>query len=340
MQALKQKYGLLLFGIIVGASYGVGTRIFFGERATLASITYLFLIPAVLGVVPFVFANDEQVRSYRNIIFIPWITIVTFFVTATLAGMEEFLCLLVLAGPFFLLGTLGAFIVRLIILYRRSKKFLAVMFLPFLMSPVEEAIKSPSDIYTIDSSVVIAASPESVWNNIIEVPMIRDEEFKPGIFNRLGIPRPLSAVVTAKEKGATRIGSFDGGLRFVETLNEFEPKERVSFSIVVDPDSIGPRVFDQHVLNGNYFAFIDAGYDIADAGDGHVRLTLTSRYKLTSKVNFYGKLWGDMILEDFQERLLAVIQARSERDVPGLYSTNEPLPERHEPHKLFSATLR
>ncbi|HMQ02381.1 MAG TPA: hypothetical protein PKD26_00495 [Pyrinomonadaceae bacterium] len=324
MQAFKQKHGLLVLGILIGAAYGVVTRLVFGERATLASITYLFLIPAILGVVPLVFASEYQVRSYRNIIFIPWITIATFFLTTVLVGMEEFLCLLILAGPFFILGTIGALIVRLIILHRRNSKLLAVMVLPFLFSPVEEAISSPSEIYKVESSVMIAASPERVWANIVEVPMIRDDEFSPGVFNHLGVPRPLSAEISAKEKGATRIGSFDGGLRFVETLIEFEPNERVSFSIVVDPDSVGPRVFDQHVLNGDYFAFIDAGYDIADAGDGHVRLTLTSRYQLTSKVNFYGKFWGDMILRDFQDRLLDVVRARSEQRLSRSFTFPDP----------------
>lgn len=313
MSKIKQKYGLLILGVLIGIAYGIVTRVVFGERATLASITYLFLIPVILGIVPLVFANEVQIRSYRNIIFIPWITIATFFLTTVLVGMEEFLCLLVLAGPFFILGTIGALIVRLIILHRRSNnKTLAVMILPFLLSPMEEAIKSPSELYKVESEVVIAASPGTVWNNIVEVPPIREDEFTPGIFNRLGIPRPLSAVVSAKEKGATRIGSFDGGLRFVETLSDFKPHERVSFSIVVDPASVSPRVFDQHVLNGNYFTFVEAAYELSPTSTGEVRLKLSSSYRLTSKVNFYGKFWGDMILKDFQDRLLTVIENRCE----------------------------
>ncbi len=313
MSKIKQKYGLLILGVLIGIAYGIVTRVVFGERATLASITYLFLIPVILGIVPLVFANEVQIRSYRNIIFIPWITIATFFLTTVLVGMEEFLCLLVLAGPFFILGTIGALIVRLIILHRRSNnKTLAVMILPFLLSPMEEAIKSPSELYKVESEVVIAASPGTVWNNIVEVPPIREDEFTPGIFNRLGIPRPLSAEVSAKEKGATRIGSFDGGLRFVETLSDFKPHERVSFSIVVDPASVSPRVFDQHVLNGNYFTFVEAAYELSPTSTGEVRLKLSSSYRLTSKVNFYGKFWGDMILKDFQDRLLTVIENRCE----------------------------
>ncbi|MBK9155266.1 MAG: hypothetical protein IPM25_13785 [Chloracidobacterium sp.] len=312
MRTIVQKWGLLAIGILIGAAYGVVTRLVFGETATMASITYLFLIPAVLGVIPLVFASNDQIRSYRNIIFIPWLTILTFFVTAMLTGLEEVLCLLVLAAPFFVLATVAALIVRLVMIHKSRNKLMAFAALPFLIAPVEELVKSPSETYTVESEIVIAASPDVIWGNIVEVPEIGDDEYNPGIFNRLGIPRPLYAEVTAKEKGATRFGNFQGGLRFVETLTEFEPNRHVAFTTIVDPHTIGPRVFDQHVLTGNYFNFVDAAYRLADAGDGRVRLTLATNYRLTSKVNFYGKFWGDIILEDFQDRLLAVIKKRCE----------------------------
>lgn len=302
----------MIIGVFVGIVYGVVTRVVFGETATLASITYLFLIPTILGIIPLIFAGDEQLRSYRNIIFIPWITIATFFLTTVLAGLEEFLCLLVLAGPFFILGTVGALIVRLLLLHREKNKFMALMALPFLIIPAEEAINSPSEIYSVSNEVIIAAPPAKVWGNIVNVPTINESEFDKGFFNYIGIPRPLSAEVDKQEIGGTRIGNFEGGLRFVETLNTYEPNEKVSFSIVVDPASVSPRVFDQHVLNGNYFSFIDASYEIKDVESGQAVLTLTSRYRLRSKVNFYGKWWGDLILGDFQQRLLNVIRNRSE----------------------------
>lgn len=312
MKKIKEKYGLLLIGVLIGIIYGVVTRVVFGERATLASITYLFLIPTILGIIPMIFANDDQLRSYRNIIFIPWVTTATFFLTTLLVGLEEFLCLLVLAAPFFILGTIGAFIVRLVMLHRQKNKFMAIIFLPFLLSPFEEAIKSPSEIYTVSDEIVINASREDVWKNIINVADINKDEFTPGFFNYIGIPRPLNAVVDKQEVGGTRIGNFDGGLKFVEKLTVFEPNERVSFSIDVDPASVSSRVFDQHVLNGNYFSFIDATYDVIDDGGEQTRLRLTSRYRLTSKVNFYGKWWGEQILGDFQERLLSVMKKRAE----------------------------
>lgn len=308
-----KKYGLLIVGVLLGAAYGIVTRIVFGQRATMASITYLFVIPVILGIVPLLFAKDSQLRSYRNIIFIPWVTIIAFFVTALAVGLEEVICLLVLASPLFVLATIGAFIVRLIMINRQDKKkLLSVMILPFLLSPAEEAIKSPSEIYNVQTSVIVNAQPREIWENVVRVKEIERSEFTPGIFYYLGIPRPLRADADDIVVGGSRVGHFDGGLRFVETFQSVEQDKRAVFTIEVDPNSISDRVFDQHVLNGNYFKFIDAAYDIEPLSKTSAKVTLSSRYRLTSKVNFYGNFWGELILDDFQGRLLEVVKTRSE----------------------------
>lgn len=315
MTRLRQKYGLLIIGNVIGIGYGLLTRFTFGEKATLASITYLFIIPTILGIVPLMFADNEQLKSYKNIIFIPWVTVGTFFLTMFLIGLEEFICLLILAGPFFILGTIGAFIYRLVQINKQKSKgkLLTLLLIPFLFSPIEELIKSPSLTFKIDSEVVISAPPKTIWDNIVEVNIIRGTEYTPGFFNKIGIPRPLNATVDEKRIGGQRIGNFEGGLRFVETITQYDPSKVVSFDIKVDPKSVRPNVFDQHVLNGNYFTFVNATYEITPLPNGQMNLKLSSSYQLTSKINLYGKFWGDIILKDFQDRLLKVIENRSER---------------------------
>jgi len=261
------------------------------------------------------FADNEQLKSYKNIIFIPWLTVATFFLTMFLIGLEEFICLLILAGPFFTLGTIGAFIYRLIQINKQKSKgkFLSLLIIPFLLSPVEELVKSPSSTFQIESEVVISSTAETIWDNIVEVSTIQGTEYTPGLFNKIGIPRPLNATVDEKRVGGHRVGNFEGGLRFIETITRYEANRVVSFDIKVDPKSVRPNVFDQHVLNGNYFTFVNATYEITPLPNGQVNLKLSSSYQLTSKINLYGKFWGDIILKDFQDRLLKVIEKRSER---------------------------
>lgn len=314
MTRLKQKYGLLIIGIALGIAYGVVTRLVFGQKATLASVTYLFIIPTILGIIPLMFADNDKLKSYRNIIFVPWLTVATFFLTMLLFGIEDFICLLVLAAPFFILGTIGALIYRLVQINKKKhkEKLLTLVLLPFLFAPIEEYIKSPSDTFSIKSEVIINASPEKIWNNIVEVKTIDQKEYNSGFFNSIGIPRPINATVDKKEIGGQRIGNFEGGLKFIETINEYEKNRKVSFDIKIDPTTVRPKVFDQHVLNGNYFTFVDATYELTELKNGQVKLTLSSSYQLTSTINFYGEFWGNIILADFQDRLLNVIENRCE----------------------------
>src|SRR5690606_907021 len=144
MTRLKQKYGLLIIGIALGIAYGLVTRLVFGQKATLASVTYLFIIPTILGIIPLMFADNDKLKSYKNIIFIPWLTVTTFFLTMFLFGIEDFICLLVLAAPFFILGTIGALIYRIVQINKQKSKgkLLTLVLLPFLFDSIEEYIKS------------------------------------------------------------------------------------------------------------------------------------------------------------------------------------------------------
>lgn len=312
MSRLKQKYGLLIIGIILGIAYGLVTRLVFGQKATLASVTYLFIIPTILGIIPLMFADNDKLKSYINIIFIPWLTIATFFLTMILFGIEDFICLLVIAAPFFILGTIGALIYRVVQInkQKRKGKLLTLVLLPFLSAPVEEFIKSPSEIYNVKSEVFIDATPEKIWNNIVEVQTIDMKEYNSGFFNSIGIPRPIRATVDHKALGGRRIGNFEGGLMFIETITEYDENKKVSLNIKIDPSTVRQKVFDQHVLNGNYFNFVNATYELTELKNGQVKLSLSSSYQLTSTINFYGKFWGDIILTDFQDRLLNVIESR------------------------------
>jgi len=244
------------------------------------------------------FVDNEQLKSYKNIIFIPWLTVVTFFVTMFLLGLEDFICLLILAAPFFILGTIGAFIYRVVQINKRKSKgkLMTLLLVPFLLAPLEELIKSPSLTFKIESEVTISATPETIWENIVEVRTIQKSEYSAGFFNKIGIPRPISATVDKKGLNGQRTGNFEGGLKFIENITKYEPPKMVSFNIKVDPESIRENVFDQHVLNGNYFNFVDASYELIALPNGQVKLRLSSSYQMTSKINLYGKFWGDIIL--------------------------------------------
>jgi hypothetical protein len=315
MTRFAQRHKLLLIGIIVGASYGLVVRIVLGLEDAIASVTFFFLVPVILGIIPLLFSNNEKLTWYRNLIFIPWLTVIAFFVAAFVFRLEDIACLLVFAAPFLILASIGAFIFMVVQINRNKNKgkLMTLILLPFMLSPIEKYIESPTQINTIESEIIISATSEKIWDHIVAVDSIKQSEYCSGFFNTIGIPRPIAATVDRRGSGGHRTGYFEGGLKFNETIERYETGKTISFDIAIEPGSVRKVIFDQHVLRGNYFSFVNATYELVPLSEGKVKLKLSSSYRLTSKINFYGKFWGDIILKDFQDRLLQVIQSRCEK---------------------------
>ena len=314
MKNFLKKHKILIISVLISATYGLVARLGFGLFHKMNSISYLVVIPIIMGAIPQLIKTSVKRKAYLDLLFIPWISVLTFFVITYAFKLEGFICLLILALPFIVLGTLIAFIVRIFKInsaQRKKKTLISFLLFPAFLSPMEDYIPSPSKDYTVRNEIEILASKQMIWNHIIEVDQIDEKEYNSGVFQYLGIPRPIQASVSYKGVGATRIGEFSGGLKFVEIIETFKPLEEAEFSIQLDEKSLRKIAFDHHVLNGNYFHFNTAKYLIKSREGKHF-LSLESSYYLRSKLNFYGAFWGNWMLEDFQGRLLSVIKNRCE----------------------------
>jgi hypothetical protein len=314
MLRFKSKSGPLIVGILLGVGYGVFTRLVFGEYGVLNSFGYFIGVPAVLGVLPLIFIDDEQIKHTSLILFTPLLTIAGIFSIFFLAHVEDAICLLIFSLPFIMLSLFGALIYQQVRLRRAQKhaRVLSILLLPLIVAPIESEISSPVNTYSVESEIITFAKPELIWSNIVRVPKIAFSEYSPGFFNKAGVPRPLEAELSFDGIGAVRHGHFDEGLTFVEKIKEWQPPTKVAFGIEVDPRTIPDQIIAQHILKGNYFKFLDAAYRIDSLSLTTTRLRLTSRYTLTSKLNFYESFWANWILSDFQDRLLKVLKARCE----------------------------
>lgn len=304
---------VFIISILIAAVYGLVARIGFGAFNQMNSFSYLFVVPAVMGAIPHFVKSDEKRKVFMDWILIPWLSVLVFFFLTMMFKLEGFICLVILAAPFMMFGTLIGLIVRLIQINKKNKNklMISIMLIPAIFNPIENMMVSPSKDYEVRNEVVIDASKEVIWSNIIQVDEIKAEEYNSGAFQYLGIPRPIKATVSYSGQGAERIGYFSGGLKFVEVIETFEPLKKAEFSIKLDEGSLRNVAFDHHVLNGNYFHFNTATYKIEER-NGQLILSLTSSYFLKSKLNFYGAFWGGWMLDDFQARLLEVIKNRCE----------------------------
>ena len=130
----------------------------------------------------------------------------------------------------------------------------------------------------------------------------------------IGFPRPLEAKLVGDGVGAVRYATFEKGVLFIETINEWDSPHRLSFSIRADTEHIPPTTFDEHVIiGGKYFDVLTGTYWIEKIGDNNVILHLSSSQRLSTRFNFYSHLWTDYLMADLQNYILGIIKKRCEQ---------------------------
>lgn len=308
------------YGVLVAALYGLVIRLIFGlalfaKMFDLFSITFLWITPILIGCIPFLYAPRKKLENWSYRMTMPALAVTVFFIFLFIVRLEDLICMIILLVPYVVVAMVSGVIIGSIVMKIKDRKGIVYSFalLPFLTSTIEKQLDTPSRDYSIVSTLIVKASPEVIWANIIRVDSIHENEYKRGFFNFAGIPRPLYAELDKDTLNSTRIGHFEGGLKFVEKVRNWERNRHISFDITVIPSTIRPTVFDQHILRGNHFRFLNAAYSLRPLANDQTELTLTSSFELRTTVNSYASFWGKWMLADFQERLLNVIKLRCEK---------------------------
>ena len=165
----------------------------------------------------------------------------------------------------------------------------------------------------VENSVVINASAATVWQHIIRVAPISATELGGSLVDDIGFPRPVEATLTHEGVGGVRHATFERGVEFIETVDDWVPLRRLSFSIVPNTATIPPSTFDEHVIvGGKYFDVLRGTYELRPAGPGRTQLVLFSQQRLSTHLNPYAGLWTDFMMREIQRRILAVIKQRCE----------------------------
>ncbi len=306
----------LLIGLTAGVVYAFLSMLIVTHFHENVSIAYIFILPIILGAIPVLFSTKEQLSAYKSYLLLPWIITFTFFILSYVTGFEGMICLVIIVAPFLLLGTLGAFIFRLIKLKneRNGTKLYVSLFIPLLILGIETNFQATDQIHTVSTTIVINADKSKVWNNVKNIKDIQPNEIETHFVHLMGIPKPLNGELDKEEIGGIRHITWEKGIKFEEKITAWNEKKGFSYNINVDPNSIPPTSLDEHVMiGGKYFDVLNGSYKIDQLSQTKNKITLTCTYRVTTNLNFYSKLWADFILDDFNKMILEVIKKRSEK---------------------------
>jgi len=305
-----------LIGILLGATYGIATRVFtalgpFNDLWGVMTIGFLIIVPVVIGyltVRPVVAPS----RSFR--FFAPWPTCVVTVIVAALLGMEGTICIVMGLPLMLLLSSLGGFVGGSVGGRETPAMLPILVLLPYIVAPLERGRELPTHLSVTRTTIDVTAPAATVWPLVASVDSIRPEEERLALYTAMGFPHPVSAVIDRPGIGGVRAARFTGGLVFTERVTDWEPGRRLSFTIRANTDDIPATTLDPHVtIGGPYFDVLTGTYELQPLSNGGVRVVLTSEHRVSTPFNLYAGAWTNVVMRSIQSNILAVIKARAER---------------------------
>jgi hypothetical protein len=316
----RRRYPFLV-AIGLGLAFALVSRYLFDDKLSsqaggLLTISFLLLIPLALGAITTHFI--PQGGKFWRLCGAPWLTVMLFFATTLLFHLEGLICLLIIGPAFLIVASVGALLYHSIVglLPPRGNKTLVVAafaVLPFLAIQFENQVDNPDNFRRVENSVLIQAPAAVVWQHIIRVAPIRAADLGTSPLDKMGFPRPVEATLTHEGVGGVRHATFERGVEFIETVDDWQPLKQLSFSIVPNTATIPPTTFDEHVIvGGRFFDVLRGTYELRPAGPGRTLLVLHSQQRLSTHLNWYAGLWTGWVMSEIQGRILTVLKQRCE----------------------------
>lgn len=238
-------------------------------------------------------------------------------------GLAEGLICILMVLPFWLAAGLGGGLATWII-HRRAQKMgkdgdatrlqvVGLLALPFAVLYAEEASPPQWQERSVVRSVTIAAPPQDVWPLLVSIPGVAPSE---GIatftHDVAGIPRPTEARLVKRGGQLVRAARWGSDIRFEERVTRLVPDRAIGWDFAF-PDTSVQDYTDRHISpDGPMLKIARGGYRLEPLGDGRVRVTLTTTYRMRSRLSWYLELWGEQMLGDVQDNVLAIIKTRAE----------------------------
>ncbi len=282
---------------------------------------------AFMGIIPFAVGGlaagaGLRVYSTYGCIIAPLLMFAIIFPLMHYTGAEGLICILMVL-PFWLAAGLGGALATWLIhrrALRRGKdgdatrlQVMGLVALPFAVLYAEEASPPQWQERSVVRSIEIAAAPQAVWPLLVSIPGITPSEGIATFTHDLaGIPRPAEARLVTRNGQLVRAARWGSDIRFEERVTRLEPGREIGWDFAF-PDTSVQDYTDRHIAPDGPMLKIDrGGYRLEPLGDGRVRITLTTTYRMRSRLGWYCELWGERLIGDVEDNVLAIIKTRAE----------------------------
>jgi uncharacterized membrane protein YhaH (DUF805 family) len=301
-----------LLAIAVGMVLGLAMLAFSIYGAASYGISLFLGTPFLIGAITAFLFNRRYPASAAETHQVVFMTLGCLGGVILITAAEGALCLLMAAPLAVVIGMMGSSLGRHIALRDRgalANAMLGVVLLP--LTATLDATRPATPLREVQSSVVIAASPDVVWRNVIAFPPLPEPS---ELVFRAGIAYPMRAEIRGEGVGAVRYCVFSTGA-FVEPITRWEPGRRLSFDVSEQPRPLQEwspyaNVAPPH-LDG-YFRSRRGEFRLVALPDGRTRLEGSTWYEMRLEPAAYWVLFGDAFIERIHRRVLDHIASNAE----------------------------
>jgi hypothetical protein len=309
-------YGSALFAML---SVGIiGSALAYLSTSFLQNYGWgLFVaLPFAMGMVSVLIYAGPQPRTFRSCMAVAILPVAFAGLLLLIVAVEGLICLIMAAPIGVFLAWLGGIVGWLIVGKRPGAinpiaMSLVLLSVPFTMG-MEKQAGDRAPWIAVTSSVVIDASPEQVWPNVVSFPPIPDQR---DWILRTGVAYPTQARMDGTGVGAIRHCIFTTG-EFVEPVQVWDENRLLRFSVAQQPEPMEelspyPHLKTPH-LNG-YFRSTEGELRLTPMPGGKTLLSGTTWYTDQIWPSPYWQIWSDMIIHRIHLRVLNHIKTLSER---------------------------
>ncbi|HEV2022522.1 MAG TPA: SRPBCC family protein [Terriglobales bacterium] len=269
-------------------------------------------LPFGMGLISVLIHGYQRPRSFPSCILVA-LTSVTLAGVALLAlALEGVVCLIMaapLAIPLALMGGMIGYVIQRRRLEPSPVMAAILLALPGLMG-LEHAAAPQPRMLQVTSSVVVNASPEQVWRNVVsfsELPPPDEWVFQ------TGLAYPMRAEIQGTGVGAERHCVFSTGA-FVEPITVWDEPRRLAFGVRDEPPPmVELSPYQLHPAHLDHYFSAKAGeFRLTPLPGGRTLLEGTTWYENRFWPESYWRQWSDLIVRRIHMRVLRHVKRLAE----------------------------
>jgi hypothetical protein len=276
--------------------------------------SFILLVPLAVGAITVYVAEVSMRRSWAYYVVMPAFANLLF-VTGTMAILiEGVICAVIIVPLFAFVGAVGGLLMGAVCRVTEWPRHAAYAFIaaPLVLGAVPVPEDPARHVAAMERTVIIAAPPAQIWNQLLDARDIRAAEVEQAWMYRIGVPVPLSGVTHRTPTALVREIVMGKSIHFEQVATEWAPNRFVRWQYRFTEDSFPPGALDDHVrIGGRYFDLIDTEYALAPRGSKSTALTIRMHYRVSTGFNWYARPVADLLIGNFEEVILNFYRARS-----------------------------